>query len=482
MPITLPIPNSPSGNAQATNAQSYYAGNNQGEYAFVSLEEIINNFTAVYVGENKIFSSILSGDISFHAHRALQELHYDTLKSCKNIEVEVCGNLKVPLPNDYVNYVKLSRVDSNGIHHVIYPTRKTSNPFAIEQTQSHCTDCGDTSETYEYNGTDLQPQSEVCSTQEVTTSPPSFQNWSPCAISAVNDLYGVDLSINSYIVTNFQGMIDVFTLGLTTTVLAGSCGSNSTSLNSMFQDFFASIDTYCGYLAWAGGPINCGTQNPLGWTGWAMSPANMTMPQIQTETLTNGGWSAFTDPLQPLNNGINLNALLTGSLPSVTQTVITEQDVSNSWLSYKGSSSSSNSIGPNSSTSVDNTSYFTNFGQRFGIEPEFAQNNGSYFIDCHKGMIHFSSNMVGETIVFEYISDGHGTDNELIVPKLAEEAMYKWIAYGCAQARTDVDPGTTARFKQEKKVETRRAKIRISNIKLEEITQVFRGISKHIKH
>ena len=69
MPITLPIPNSPSGNAQATNAQSYYAGNNQGEYAFVSLEEIINNFTAVYVGENKIFSSILSGDISFHARR-----------------------------------------------------------------------------------------------------------------------------------------------------------------------------------------------------------------------------------------------------------------------------------------------------------------------------------------------------------------------------------------------------------------------------
>jgi len=60
--------------------------------------------------------------------------------------------------------------------------------------------------------------------------------------------------------------------------------------------------------------------------------------------------------------------------------------------------------------------------------------------------------------------------------------MYKWIAYGCAQARTDVDPGTIARLKKEKFAETRKAKIRISNIKLEEVSQVFRGKSKWIKH
>ena len=485
MPITLPIPNSPTGNAQATNAQSYYTGNNQGEYAFVSLQEIINNFTAVYVGEGKIFASILSGDISFHAHRALQELHYDTLKSCKNIEVEVCNNLKVPLPHDYVNYVKLSRVDSNGIQRIIYPTRKTSNPFAIEQDQEACTNCGDTSQTYQYNGQNLQPQSEVCSTVELTTPPPSFSNWELCAIATISSLYG---GAESHTVYGTDGIFEILTAGNTTTVANGPCGfvinpHSITTINQYYQDFFASVDSYCQELANAGGPINCGNQNPNGWSGWSMNPNNMTRINIMNEIINFGGWTAFTAPMpQPLNNGINTTALMDGTLPTVTQTITTEQEISDSWSRYKSSSSTSNSVGTNSSTSVDNSSYFTNMGQRFGLDPEFSQNNGSYYIDCHKGMIHFSSNMVGETIIFEYISDGHGTDNELIVPKLAEEAMYKWIAYGCAQARVDVDPGTIARFKQEKRAETRKAKLRLSNIKIEEITQVFRGISKHIKH
>ena len=38
------------------------------------------------------------------------------------------------------------------------------------------------------------------------------------------------------------------------------------------------------------------------------------------------------------------------------------------------------------------------------------------------------------------------------------------------------------RFKRERFAETRKAKLRLSNIKLEEITQVLRGKSKHIKH
>jgi len=98
------------------------------------------------------------------------------------------------------------------------------------------------------------------------------------------------------------------------------------------------------------------------------------------------------------------------------------------------------------------------------------------------GNIHFSSALAGKTIILKYISDGHGTDGEMMIPKMAEEAVYKWIAYGCAQARVDVDQGTIARFKREKAAETRKAKIRLSNIKLEEITQIMRGKSKWIKH
>ena len=99
MPITLPVP----GGGGATTPQTYYNGNNLGEYQFVSLSEIKDNFIAAYVGEGKILENVLEGDVNFHAHRALQELHYDTLKSCKSQEIEVCSSLKMPLPHDYVN-------------------------------------------------------------------------------------------------------------------------------------------------------------------------------------------------------------------------------------------------------------------------------------------------------------------------------------------------------------------------------------------
>jgi len=39
-----------------------------------------------------------------------------------------------------------------------------------------------------------------------------------------------------------------------------------------------------------------------------------------------------------------------------------------------------------------------------------------------------------------------------------------------------------ARLKKERFATTRKAKLRLSNIKLEEITQILRGKSKQIKH
>ena len=70
----------------------------------------------------------------------------------------------------------------------------------------------------------------------------------------------------------------------------------------------------------------------------------------------------------------------------------------------------------------------------------------------------------------------------MVVPKLAEEAIYKWIAYGCLSARADVPEYVVARFKKEKYAETRKAKLRLSNIKIEEITKIIRGKNKWIKH
>ena len=97
-------------------------------------------------------------------------------------------------------------------------------------------------------------------------------------------------------------------------------------------------------------------------------------------------------------------------------------------------------------------------------------------------MIHFSSNISGKTVILKYISDSLGTAEEMLVHKFAEEAMYKWIAYAVLSTRSNIPEYIVGRFKNERFAETRKAKLRLSNIKIEEITQVFRGKAKQIKH
>ena len=50
------------------------------------------------------------------------------------------------------------------------------------------------------------------------------------------------------------------------------------------------------------------------------------------------------------------------------------------------------------------------------------------------------------------------------------------------QGRKSVDYNMLQLLKRERFAETRKAKIRLSNIKIEEITQILRGKSKWIKH
>jgi len=98
------------------------------------------------------------------------------------------------------------------------------------------------------------------------------------------------------------------------------------------------------------------------------------------------------------------------------------------------------------------------------------------------GKINFSSNIAGKTVILDYISDSLGTDGEMKVHKFAEDAMYKWITHSVLSSRINIPEYIVQRAKREKFAATRQAKLRLSNIKLEEITQILRGKSKQIKH
>ena len=104
---------------------------NYGEYAYASLTDIVSNFIVGYVGQDKLIPSVKRTDVIFHAKRALQEFSYDTLKSIKSQELTIPPSLSIIIPQDYVNYVRISSIDSLGIKRIIYPANNlTISPFS----------------------------------------------------------------------------------------------------------------------------------------------------------------------------------------------------------------------------------------------------------------------------------------------------------------------------------------------------------------
>lgn len=97
------------------NGYQYYenAGNlpedeNWGSYQYISLSDLVNNFMLMYVGNDKLINNVTKYNVLFHAKRGIQEINYDALKEIKILEISICDDLKFVLPNNYVNYVRIS--------------------------------------------------------------------------------------------------------------------------------------------------------------------------------------------------------------------------------------------------------------------------------------------------------------------------------------------------------------------------------------
>ena len=122
------------------------------------------------------------------------------------------------------------------------------------------------------------------------------------------------------------------------------------------------------------------------------------------------------------------------------------------------------------------------FGQRYGLQPETAQVNGWFTINERNGKMSFSSDLADKLIILEYISDGLGYDADMKIPKLAEEALYAHISHAIIATRINQPEYVVQRLRREKSAKLRNAKIRLSNIKLNEFVQIARGKSKWIKY
>ena len=137
----------------------------------------------------------------------------------------------------------------------------------------------------------------------------------------------------------------------------------------------------------------------------------------------------------------------------------------------------------NSQLDINNgfNEYGGGYGQRYGMDPQYAQSNGWFTINHREGLMSFSSDLAGAIVVLEYISDGLSYDLDTRLPKMAEEAMYAYISHAVVASRINQPEYVVNRLKREKSASLRNAKIRLSNIKLDQIVLTMRGKSKWIK-
>jgi hypothetical protein len=125
---------------------------------------------------------------------------------------------------------------------------------------------------------------------------------------------------------------------------------------------------------------------------------------------------------------------------------------------------------------------YRNYGELYGLDPQNSQMNGWFNLNEREGKMSFSSHLVNRLIVLEYISDGLAYDTDTKIPKMAEEALYAHVLHAIISTRANQPEYLVLRLQKDKRAKLRNAKIRLSNIKTEEITQVMRGKSKWIKH
>ena len=103
---------------------------NYGGYQYITLNDAIDNFMVGYVGDGKIIQTAKKSDVLFFAKRSLQEFSYDTLKSIHSQELTIPASLNIILPQDYVNYVNVSWIDTYGVKRPIFPTNNlTTIPY-----------------------------------------------------------------------------------------------------------------------------------------------------------------------------------------------------------------------------------------------------------------------------------------------------------------------------------------------------------------
>lgn len=100
-----------------TDLDQYYGDESQwGNHQYVTIEELVNNFMFSQTDDSYV-ANIDRQRVVYFAKRAIQELYYDVLNEVISIEFDLNPTFIIPLPHDYIQYVRISWVGENGKLH-----------------------------------------------------------------------------------------------------------------------------------------------------------------------------------------------------------------------------------------------------------------------------------------------------------------------------------------------------------------------------
>lgn len=113
--------------------QYYSDSDNYGSYQYTTLADIVNNFSIMYVGNDKQLNNVRRHEIIFYAKEAIKLLNFDAkVKPVNSIELEVGDDLKFILPSDYVNYIRIS-INVGGTLRPLYENRTANTAIGYLQ-------------------------------------------------------------------------------------------------------------------------------------------------------------------------------------------------------------------------------------------------------------------------------------------------------------------------------------------------------------
>lgn len=157
---------------------------NQGSYQYVTLPDIINNYMLIYVGEDKIVDNVKKHVVRFHAKQAIKDLNYNASRSVKVLETTIGSDLKLVMPHDYVDYVRMS-LEQNG---VLRPLTESSSVFSAN---AYVLD-GNGDLTFDGNGAVIYGTSEL-DTERLAATPAEVDS-DVCTRYTVGAQYGLETS------------------------------------------------------------------------------------------------------------------------------------------------------------------------------------------------------------------------------------------------------------------------------------------------